>query len=208
MLISEAITLIRQELDDSLSSRWTSDTQVLRFIQRAVDRAQHVIRRQAPNLSSKSASMTFDSTHSTVTLPVDFLAPVSLTRTDTQQRLAHVHDEDWDSLEDHDACSAWRIKDNASIEVAGTPTASTVCTLRYFFDAKPYTMTTASSLPWDGRFDGPVMEYAAIRAKNVDEMSLQQDMELLKELEMRVLDTLSLWSPGVVEGSGWNTGSW
>ena len=205
MLISEAITYIRQELNDSLSSRWTSDSQVLRFIARAVDRAQHVIRKHAPQLQTKAATLSFTGGVATVALPTDFLAPIVLTRTDGKQ-MAQVAESDWDSLTDLSEMTAWHVKDNASIEVFATPTANTTATLRYYVDRKPYAMTTASTIPWNGLFDGPIMDYAANRARNVDEMNIQADMQLLQEMELRILDTLLLWGPGTVEGGGWTDG--
>lgn len=208
MLISAAITYVRQELNDSLSSRWTSDSQILRFVARAIDRAQHVIRKSAPQLASKSTTLTFYSGIATADIPDDFLAPISMTRSDGKQ-MRHVPEQDWDRLDASlDECSCWHIVDNESIEVHSSPTSDREATLRYFYDVTPYSLTTSDSMPWGGRFDGPIMDYAANRARNVDEMNIQADEVLLRELETRILDTLMLWSPGVVDSDGWNAGSY
>ena len=201
MLVSEAITYIRQELNDSLSSRWTTDTQVLRFIVRAVDRAQHVIRKHAPQITIKSASLTVPDT-GVVALPTDFLAPLTISKT-TGEELTHSPEHEWDRIQNVEVCTFWHIKDGTHVEVKKAPDANTTLTLRYFYDVKPFDLTTASNMPWGGRFNGPIMDYAANRARNVDEMNIQADMQLLQEMELRILDTLLLWSPGVIDGGGW-----
>jgi hypothetical protein len=59
------------------------------------------------------------------------------------------------------------------------------------------------SSPWDGRLDDLIVEYAALRAKNVDEMNLQLDKELMGELETRLLENYNRLQPQISQMRGW-----
>lgn len=205
MNISTAITHIRQELDDDLKSRWVSDDRLLRFIARAVDRAQHLIRKHAPQLMISTASLAFNSTTDAINLPADFLSPLGVTRS-TGEALAHVPEHEWDSVVNVEECRYWHIF-NGQIEVKKAPSSDFTCTLRYHATVLPYALTLSSDLPWGGRFDGPILDYATNRARLVDEMNINVDMQLMNELEARIMDTLGLWGAGIIESSGWNSGN-
>lgn len=200
MLVSEALAEIRVELDDELSTRWT-DAKLIALIKKAVRRLGGILAANDIDVGKKSATITTVSGTQAYALPSDFMRDIGLFRQDTGIPLIRVPDARWEALPSTTPVSSYYAvrtvlsgtpaADTLSLLIKGTPAADVTLTLAYWPRLDGLTFTTSSSLPYNGLFDDLIMEYASLRAKNIDEMNVTTDAQLLQEMENKVLSAFS-----------------
>jgi hypothetical protein len=200
MLVSEALTEIRVELDDELSTRWTND-KLIALIKKAVRRLAGILAANDIDAGKKSATITTVSGTQVYTLPTDFMRDIGLFRQDTGVPLIRVPDARWETLPSTTPVSSYYAIRTASsgmpaavalsLLIKGTPDAALALTLAYWPRLDGLTFTTSASLPYNGLFDDLIMEYVSLRAKNIDEMNVTTDAQLLQEMENKVLSAFS-----------------
>ncbi|SME89413.1 hypothetical protein [Desulfovibrio gilichinskyi] len=201
--VAEVIDNIRQELSDEQSTRW-SDAQLIRFIQQAVTRSQHVGRRNNLQFLKDKEDFVFLAGESSKPLPNDFMVDIGVWNLGLPgTSLAKVDEETWENSTSPNEASQYMIE-GANLVIQGVPTADTTLRLRFFKGCSLASLLLdAADMPWSGQLDSIIEGYAALRARNVDRDSTQADFELLQDLENNILNTLGSQSVNVVRSRGW-----
>lgn len=196
MLVSEAINEIRIELDDLLSTRWT-DATLITLIKKAVRRLAGIL--YANDIGVGKKTYTFSTVNGTqaYALPTDFMADVGVFRQDTLAPILRVADFQWEILPTTTGESLYYIvrtqslgspaADVAAILLKGTPASAISMKLVYWPRLDSLTFTTSTQLPYNGMFDDMLLEYVTMRCKNIDEMTITTDAQLLQEMESRIV---------------------
>jgi hypothetical protein len=204
--ISSLITEIRTDLSDDNSTRFT-DTQLLNLIKKALRRCNRIVQRNGIQFGKKKTALTCTSAQSYIDISStvsDMDVWIGLFKDGTHVEIPKRTEFEWetDSVE---ASATYCLFDqaNSKIYLNGTPTSTDVLTLWYFPKIDPAAYTTATSTPWDGRLDDILMEYASLRAKNIDEMNASFDQALLSDIESQILQAYAPNGVLVTEGSGW-----
>lgn len=203
--ISALITEMRTDISDDDSTRF-SDTKILNVIKKAIRRANRIAQRNGLQFAKKKAVLTTVANQSYLTLSdiTDFDVPIGLWRTDTKQEIPFRTELEWEEVISVAAVTfALLDYENDKISFLGTPASALTLNLWYYPTVDPSAYTTASSTPWSGRIDDIIMEYAINRLKNIDEMDLRYDTQLLTDMEAQLLQAYAPNSPRVVEGQGW-----
>jgi hypothetical protein len=206
-LISALITEIRTDIADDDSTRF-SDTQILNMMKRAIRRANRIAIRNKLQFAKKSAAITCVADQAYVTLSTsitDFDVMIKLFLDDSHEEIPFRTELEWETLKAGEAELANAFLDyaNDKIQFNGTPSTAETLTCWYFPTVDPSAYTTASSTPWSGRLDDIIMEYVALRLRNIDEMDTSFDQSLLNDMETQILETYGPNSPTMVETTGW-----
>jgi len=130
------------------------------------------------------------------------MADYGLYRDGTSTKLAKQSDDSWEQLGAPGESTVWLIRGD-SLYLAGTPGAAYGMTLLYWPLLDTTLLDLDSPTPFNGKLDDLVAEYAAVRLKNIDEMDVSLDTQLLQELENNLLNTYSAISPVTVTRRGW-----
>lgn len=200
--VAAVITNIRQELSDEFDTRW-NDSQLIRFIGQAVNRAQHVGVRNDLQFLKDKAELVFDSGESSKPLPDGFLTDIGLWNAGTKAKITKVSETEWESAASPQEASQYMLE-GVNLVIQGVPTAETTLRLRYFKGCDLETLKAdAAEMPWNGVLDELIMEYAALRARKIDRDESAADLELLKDLENNILNTYGSQSVTVVKSRGW-----
>jgi hypothetical protein len=203
--ISSLITEIRTDISDDASTRFT-DTQILNVIKKAIRRANRIMQRNAIQFGKKKATLTtlaqdYLTLSSSIT---DFDVLIGLWRTDNNEKVTFATEDEWETIVSANACQyAMLDYQNDKLLFKGTPTAGITLTFHYFPTVDPAAYTTATSMPWSGRLDDIVMEYTAIRLKNIDEMQASFDQSLLTDMEAQIINSYAPNAPSMTDGKGW-----
>lgn len=205
--ISTLITEIRTDVADDDSTRFT-DTQILNMMKRAIRRANRIAIRHKLQFAKKSASITCVANQAYVVLSTsitDFDVMIKLFRDDTHAEIPFRTELEWETLQSGEGELAHAFLDYANDKILfnGTPASAETLTCWYFPAVDPSSYTTASETPWSGRLDDIIMEYVAIRLRNIDEMDTSLDQSLLNDMETQILDAYGPNSPTMVETTGW-----
>jgi hypothetical protein len=204
-LISSLITEIRTDISDDDSTRFT-DTKILNVIRKAIRRANRIVQRNGLQFAKKKASVTTVANQAYVTLSsiTDFDILIGLWRTDTHEQIPFATETAWESIITASAlANALLDYGNDKIQLNGAPSSAVDMNLWYYPAIDPSAYTTATSTPWAGRIDDIIMEYTSNRLKNIDEMDLSFDTQLMTDMENQILQAYAPNSPTVVEGAGW-----
>jgi hypothetical protein len=204
-LISAIITEIRTDISDDASTRFT-DTQILNVLKKAIRRANRIAQRKGLQFAKKKAILTTVTSQDYLTLSsvTDFDVPIGIWRTDTEENIPFRTEMEWEELVSPSAVShAYLDYQNDKILFKGTPSSALTLHLHYYPTVDPSAYTTASSTPWSGRIDDIIMEYTINRLKNIDEMDVTYDQQLLTDMENQLIQTYQQNSPSVSEGKGW-----
>lgn len=199
MLISDLLVYIRDGLGTSSNARWT-DAEILRVAQIAVVRAQGILQRNDIYFGRSKVDFTTTATVNAYDVPGDFAAVVGLWRTDQHKPLTHKRQQDWENIISASEASCFAI-DGEDLLIAGTPTTAIPMRLRYWPVAP--TLSLAGSTPWMGRLDFVLIPYVQVRLFNADEMTVQQDVELLQDLENNIISQFAQADPAVETHRGW-----
>ena len=201
MTIAELIGDIRLELTDELKTRW-SDDQIVKIVGKGFRRLSHVLYRNDVELGREIYRFDTEPGREDYPLPADFMADYGLYHDAARVKLAKQSDDSWEQLDCPGECTAWLIRGD-SLYLAGTPAAPHGLTLVYWplLDMGAFEMD--SPTPYGGKLDDLVAEYAALRLKNIDEMDVSLDSQLLQDMENNLLNTYSALSPITVSRRGW-----
>lgn len=196
-LVSAVITDIRTELDDGDSTRWT-DAQILAVVKKALRRVDNIAVRFGLEFAKSSATVTVSSGESTTALPTDFKRDIGL-----YYNYEEIPKLDTSGFETKRSGSYWRIN-GSNIEIKEAVTDDTDLTLWYYPLTDYSAYTTASTMPWSGKLDDMVVNYAALLLKNTDEYSVETDMAIAKEIEQMILSVYMPLSATVQDRNGYS----
>jgi hypothetical protein len=191
--IADIITEIRDELSDDVSSRWT-DAKLLRLLGRTIRRAALILQKHGIQFAVETEDIILATGEYIYSLPNDFASWIALYNVDDEETVDHVTDDEWEQITNRDSlseCVIWRIN-KTDIEVAGTPRQEVNLRLYYWpFVSKDVTdaYTETDSTPWDGKLDDMLIDYCALRCKNIDEMDITVDTDFLRDFEERIVMT-------------------
>ena len=205
-LISSLITEVRVDINDSDSTRFTTDTPILAVFKKAIRRANRICQRNGVQFAKKKAALTTvtSQTYVDISTVTDFDVFIGLFRDSDHTEIRLVTERDWELLVSPDVLTKALIDQaNSKICLAGTPTAAEALTLWYYPTVDPSAYTTASSTPWSGRLDDILVEYVSLRLKNIDEMEASFDQALLNDMENQIVSAYVPNSSNYEEGSGW-----
>jgi hypothetical protein len=204
--ISAIITEIRTDLNDDDSSRFT-DTQILNIIKKAIRRANRIAQRNGLQFAKKKASLSTVASQDYVDISAavsDMDVWIGLYRDDLHQEIKKKTEREWELIVSASAIANCLFDQaNSKIYLNGTPSSVQTLTLWYYPTVDPSAYTTATSTPWSGRIDDIIAEYAGTRLKNIDEMDVSFEKQLLADLENQLLQAYAPNAPTVVEGTGW-----
>ncbi len=199
--IADIIAEVRLELDDALSTRWT-DLQLIRMIGKAFRRINHILYRNDIELGRYVETITVQSGDTSFALPYDFLVDSALFRDDTHERLEKMTEDEWLSITSAPELSTYIIRGDFAF-VADIPEVERSLTLIYWPQVQTSDLDEDTPSPYGGKLDDLVVEYAALRCKNIDEMDASTDMQLMQDLENNVLNTFSAITPTTISRRGW-----
>jgi hypothetical protein len=204
--ISTLITEIRTDISDDDSTRFT-DAKILNVIKKAIRRANRIVQRNGLQFAKKKAALTTVANQAYLVLSTsitDFVVPIGLWRTDTDERIPFPTEGEWEEVISAAALTfALLDYQNDKIQFNGTPSTAIALNFWYYPTVDPSAYTTATSTPWSGRIDDIIMEYTINRLKNIDEMDLSYDTKLLTDMENQLLQAYAPNAPAVSEGKGW-----
>jgi hypothetical protein len=202
-LCSDVITSIRYEVNDPDSTRFT-DTTILAYVKRAVTRANRIAERNALQFAKKKATLTTVANQSYVSLPTDFDVDIGLWRDSLHTKISKCTEASWEQIISASVLAAWYLDvENSKILFNSTPTSVETLTFYYFpkIDVSSYATTT--TMPWSGRLDDIIVEYVSLRLKNIEEMDVTVDLQMLQDFENQITQAYAPTSVLVTEGSGW-----
>ena len=200
MLISDLLGDIRLELTDQQNSRF-SDDDLMRLLRKGLRRLGHTLFRNDVQQGKLTYPFTSIPGIADYDLPEDYMTDVGLYAPNGVS-LTKQTDQQWQTIVSTGESTVYIVRENR-IYIAGTPTASQVLTLVYWPRLDVSTLTIDDDMPYAGKFDDMVGDYVALRAKNIDEMSLAFDTQLLQDLENQVLTTYGTVAPITVKMRGW-----
>ncbi len=202
MSISAMLSDIRLELTDEQKTRWT-DEQLTQFVNKSIRRINQVLVRNEINFARAVLDVEFNPDGTIHQFPQSgtMVAIYGLYRKDTNQRLDEVLPEQWETIVSCAPLTVWTIINEVALyrdPVAEDPVAGK---LVYY----PVVTVDPVDSPWEGRLDDCIVEYASFRCKNVDEMRLSQDKELMADLEERIISNYKRLEQQHHYAAGWNT---
>ena len=192
---------MRVEIDDINKTRWT-DPQLSVFLSKSARRINQLAIRHELDFAMRADDVTLKPDGSIEGIVYEKVNAVCmLTRKDSDQPIKHLLPMQYLTAISVTSASIWtflngkaQYKKPSSVEIPA------------IFLHYPIVTVSSTESPWNGRLDDLIVEYAALRAKNVDEMTLQMDMELMGELEKRLLENYNRLGPQIASMRGWNTG--
>lgn len=197
-IANDALYSIRGGLGDLQRTRW-SDTFILHELNRAAQRMLPMLKRNCLDYGQGRAELPLAAGADAFALPPDFRGVVGLYRQGNGIVLQTV--DALETLAVHRPLVFWAVDGNKGRVKNVSPTDATL-TLRYW--QAPENLTgTASSMPWNGVFDGPLCDYVRLRLANYDEMTVAQDMQLMQDMENSVLTLAISRNPTVLQAQGW-----
>lgn len=203
-LVSEIITDIRDEINDESSTRFTTDAPILRYIKRAILRANRIAQREGLQFAKKKATLTTVASQAYVSLPSDFDVDIALFRPADYSVLYKCSEVEWNSIVSASVLTCWYLDlENSKILFNGTPDAVESLYLYYFPKIDTSLYTSLTTMPWDGKLDDIIIEYVSLRLKNKDEMDVSTDLKLLTDFENQILKAYRPTSIMSTEGVGW-----
>lgn len=197
-LANDALYIIRGGLGDQQSARW-SDKFILNELNRAIQRMLAIFKRNALDYGMGRTVFTIAAGADRFDLPADFRGVVGLYQSGKLVTLKCA--EELETITATIPLAVWAV-DGSNGNVKNAPTADTSLTLRYW-QAPADLTSTASTMPWNGVFDGPLCDYVRLRLANYDEMTVSQDMQLMQDLENNMLTLAISRNPTVKEPKGW-----
>jgi len=201
MTIGDLLGDIRLELSDELKTRWT-DAQMLKTVARAYRRLSHVLYRNDVELGRSVATFATEAGREDYPLPPDFMADYGLYRQGAKIRLTKQSDDAWEQLASPSEATSWLIRGD-TLYIAGIPAGAYAMTLVYWPLVDTDSLALEDETPFSGKLDDLVTEYASLRLKNIDEMDVTLDSQLLQDLENNLLNTYSSISPVTLTRRGW-----
>lgn len=202
-LVSDVITDIRVEVNDSASSRFT-DATILALVKQAIRRANRICQRNSLHFAKKKGALSTVASQAYVSMPVDLDIPIGIWRDDTHAKVTQRTEAEWEQIISASNLANWFLDlENSRIYFNGTPTTVYALTMWYYPTVDPSAYTTASTMPWGGKLDDIIGRYVALRLQNIDEMNTTMDMQILQDLENQILSAYQPQSPTIITSDGW-----
>lgn len=201
MTVQEALNeFVRVELVDKELTRW-ENADLLVFFKQAARRMNAIgLRNEFPFMRAY-VDQTVAAGIDQIVIPNDFFSPIGIWRTDRHSKIKHSGIDEFESIISTCALSHWIIE-GTKIMFKGSADVDIPIRLRYFVDYKPQSLTLASQVPWDDKLTMIMCDYVKIRAKNVDEYQLNEDMMLLQDLETQILNAYGNLNPETADAVG------
>lgn len=200
--IADVLEDIRIELNDEQKSRWELDATLVKLVAKSIRRLSHILQRNEIPFARKYYTVTTASGTADYDLPDDFMAVVGLFRDSTNKEIDQYSDAAFERIASATELAAYCIRDG-QIKIDSAPTGEETLTLIYWPKIDTSAYSTATETPWDGRLDDLIAEYCALRCKNIDEMDLTIDAQLMSDLENNVLSTYGTLNPTMSTMRGW-----
>lgn len=205
-VISTLITELRTDLSDDGSTRFT-DTQLLNLFKKAIRRANRIVQRNCIQFAKKKVTLSTVSSQDYIDISssvADFDVWIGLFQDSTHDEIIKKTEQEWETLLSATVLQYCLLDQaNSKIYFNSTPSSILSLTLWYYPTIDPSAYTTASSTPWSGRLDDIIMEYVSIRAKNIDEMNITVDTQLLTDMEAQIVSAYMPNTVTMIEGKGW-----
>ncbi len=200
MSISTIMQDVRAELTDEQKTRWTDD-QLTLMINKSIRRMNQVVVRHELTFARESVAVVFNNVGKIDNFPPtkEIVGIVGLYRKDNNRMLDQLTAHQWETIVDPEVASVWAIINNTAMykDISDSPIDGE---LVYY----PAISIDPVDSPWGGRLDDCIVDYAAFRCKNIDEMNLAQDKELMAELEARIIDNYKRLEQQAHYATGWN----
>jgi len=201
--IATLITQIRYDVEDPSSTRWT-DAAILNFVKIGIRRMNRIVQRNRLQFGKLRTELTTTASTAYVSMPDDFDIFDVMYRTDTRKPIRLFEDWEWEELQSTDSLQACQLDyENSRIKLKGTPSEELTLALYYFPEIDPSAYTTSTTMPWSSRLDDQIAEYVGFRLKNVDEMDVAMETQLMADLETQILQAYDVNRPQYVEDGGW-----
>ncbi len=200
MSITTILDDIRIELTDEQKTRWT-DEDLTKMVHKSIRRINHVLVRNEIQFAREVVNVTFEADGRVDGVPPlkSVISIEGLYRIDTDEKLDQLLPQQWETLTSVVPVAVWTIING----VARYREVSSAVVDGKFVYYPVVTIDPVDS-PWEGRVDDCIVDYAAFRCKNIDEMSLQQDKELMAELEERIISNYKRLEQQAQYAAGWN----
>lgn len=203
-LVSDVILDIRYEINDASKTRWTTDTPILAYVKRAVNRANRICQRNSLHFAKKKVPIPTVAGVASVVLPADFDIDIGLWRDATHTQIVKKSESQWEQIITASVLTNWMLDSaNSLILLTGTPATVENLTLHYFPTVDASGWTVASTMPWDGRLDDIIVDYVSLRLKNVDEMDASADIQMMTDFENQIIQSYSSLNPTIIPSEGW-----
>lgn len=204
--IADLILEIRTDVSDEDSTRFT-DAMILRMMKKAVRRANRILQRNGIQFAKRVIPLTTVSGQDYLDIAdslTGFDVLIGLWRTDTNKKIEFKTEDEWECLTTPSVLS-YALLDygNDKIYFKGTPDGATGLRLWYYPSVDVESMTVASESPWGGRVDDILTEYTQNRLKNVDEMDITVDIQLMTDMENQILQAYAPLAVTMAQGKGW-----
>ena len=198
MSLQSMVAQMRVEVDDLDKSRWT-DAQLAVFLAKAARRINQLAIRNELDFAMKADEVTLKPDGTIEGIVYEKVNAVcGLFRKDSGVPIKHLLPMHYLSATGVAAAAVWSFINEEAVYKAPVSTDIPAIFLHY-----PIVTISTSESPWNGRLDDLCVEYASLRAKNTDEMNLQFDMQLMSELETRLLENFNRLQPQIAPMRGW-----
>jgi hypothetical protein len=203
--VSDIIDDIRIELHDSQGD-W-EDADLVTIISKSVRRMNRLL--QKHGIKDGKSYKSFNTTSGTYQYEfsgdlsiTDFGTPDGLYREDWDESLTLRSDDDWERIYSATEATSYRINGDY-LEITGTPTQTIEMHFYYWplIDTSSY--STATTMPWSGKFDDVISEYSSLRCKNIDEMDWDADSQILEDMLKTTINFFQAKDPGTTEVEPW-----
>jgi hypothetical protein len=204
-LVSTVIADIRVEINDTESTRFTNDTAViLPLVKQAIRRANRIVQRVGLHFGKKKVTVTTTANQAYSTLTADLDIPLGLYRDSDHTKIWQLGEDEWEQTETASELTYWFLDiENSKFLWNGTPTTARSLTFWYYPTVDPSAYTTSSTMPWGGRLDDIIAKYVALRIQNLEEMNIKVDENILKDMEVSIIEAYMPQNPTSLQGSGW-----
>jgi len=204
-LVSTVIADIRVEINDTESTRFTTDTAViLPLVKQAIRRANRICQRVGLHFAKKKVAVTCTANQAYTTLTSDLDIPIGLYRDSDHTKIIQLGEDEWEQTETAAELTYWLLDiENSKFLWNGTPTTARALTFWYYPTVDPSAYTVSSTMPWGGRLDDIIAKYVALRIQNLEEMNIKVDENILKDMEVSIIEAYMPQNPTSLQGSGW-----
>ena len=204
-LISALITELRVDLADGASTRWT-DAELLSMFKKAIRRANRIVQRNGIQFAKKYATFNTTANQGYVTLSTaiaDFDVLITMARADTHQTIRICDAREWETIETADALAV-AFFDYAGDKIYFYDKDSAAVTINvHYYPTIAAPTAVSDSTPWSGRLDDILLEYVGFRMKNIDEMDVSIDQQLLLDMENQILQAYQPNAATMNDTIGW-----
>ena len=197
-LANDSIFIIRETIGDSQKSRW-SDFVIMAELNKAAERALSIFKRNSLDIGHGIYSLDIEPGQSEFELPNDFSGVVGLYVGGKMVQLKGA--EELETITATAPFAVWAVDGVVGV-VKNAPTVKTAAKLRYW--QMPAKIKKVSDpMPWGGKWNNVLEDYARILLANHDEMTVSQDLQLMQDFENNLLTLAISRNPSAKEPRGW-----